>query len=54
MLELTRRITDDVEPIFRPYLQLHHEQGWLARFIARVNRWVDSDQSAVMASRYDA
>jgi hypothetical protein len=53
-LELTRRLTDDVEPIFRPYLELHHEQSWLARFIARVNRWVDSDQAAVMASRYDA
>ena len=53
-LELTRRLTDDVDPVFRPYLQLHQQQSWLARFIARLNRWVDSDQSAVMASRYDA
>jgi hypothetical protein len=53
-LELTRRLTDDVDPIFRPYLQLHQQQSWFARFIARLNRWVDSDQSAVMASRYDA
>ena len=53
-LELTRRLTDDVDPVFRPYLQLHQQQCWLARFIARLNRWVDSDQSALMASRYDA
>jgi hypothetical protein len=52
-LELTRRLTEDVESIFRPYLQLHQQQSWLARFIARLNRWVDSDQPAAMASRYD-
>jgi len=52
-LELTRRLTNDVEPIFRPYLQIHQQQSWLARFTARLNRWVDTDQPTVMASRYD-
>jgi hypothetical protein len=52
-LELTRRLTDDVEPIFRPYLQLLQQRSWFARFIARLNRWVDSDQPAAMGSRYD-
>jgi hypothetical protein len=53
-LELTRRLTDDVDPIFRQYLQLHQQQSWFACFVARLNRWVDSDQPSVMASRYDA
>jgi hypothetical protein len=52
-LELTRRV-DDVDSIFRPYLQLHYEQSWLARFIARVKRWVDQDLPASMASHHNS
>jgi hypothetical protein len=51
--ELIHRAQDDVEELFRPYLQIHQEQSWLARFIAHVDRWVDSDQPAAMASRRD-
>jgi hypothetical protein len=41
------------DEVFAPYLQLHHEQGWLARFIARANRWVDEAPDR-MASRYES
>lgn len=40
-LELVRRWMDEIEDVFRPYLQIHQEKSWLARFAARVNRWVD-------------
>jgi hypothetical protein len=40
------------ETLFRPYLQLHHEQNWLARSIARANHWMDSADS-LMKSRYE-
>jgi hypothetical protein len=41
------------EVVFLPYLTLHHDQTWIARFIARLNRWVDQDNSTKLASRYD-
>jgi hypothetical protein len=40
-LELVRRWSDEIEEVFRPYLQIHQEKSWLARFAARVNRWVE-------------
>ena len=41
------------EVAFHPYLQLHHDQSWLARFVARVNRWVD-ERPDVLKARYDS
>lgn len=45
---------DRLDQLCSPYLQLQNDQRWLARFIARLNRWVDQDQSAKMASRYNS
>ena len=41
------------EVAFGPYLQIHHDQSWLARFVARVNRWVD-ERPDVLKARYDS
>ncbi len=41
------------ELVFHPYLQLHHDKPWLARLTDRINRWVDQDVPAAMASRHD-
>ena len=38
--------------VFRPYLQLHHDQSWFARFATRVNRWVNQEVPAELKSRY--
>jgi hypothetical protein len=54
LVELYHAVLDGMYTVFRPYLQLHYEQRWLVRFIARVNQWVDQDQPAALASRYDA
>ena len=51
-LDLTRRITDELENIFRPYLQLHLDQNWLSRMAFRIDRWVNADQPSALASRY--
>jgi len=41
------------EAVMTPYLQIYKERCWLVRFIARVNQWVDQDQPASLASRYN-
>ena len=41
------------EVAFGPYLQIHHDQSWLARFVARVDRWVD-ERPHILKSRYDS
>jgi len=45
-------IGKQAEAVMTPYLQIYKERGWLARFIASVNRWVDQDQPTSLASRY--
>jgi hypothetical protein len=44
----------DAERVFRPYLYIHHDETWLVRLGRRINRWVEEDQPAALASRYDA
>ena len=42
--KLGRLLGGEAKSVFLPYLKLHHDQGRLARFIARVNRWVVQEQ----------
>ena len=39
--------------VFTPYMQLYRHHVWLVRFVARVKRWVDSEQPSTLATRYD-
>jgi len=45
---------EKLEQLCSPYLQLQHARNWLARLIARLDRWVDQEQPAKMASRYNS
>jgi hypothetical protein len=46
-----RTAYDEFERVFRPYLQLHQEESWIARLMARLNRWIDQEVPAAMAAR---
>jgi hypothetical protein len=42
-----------ITEVFKPYLKLHDDKSWLARFASRLNRWVNEEVPEKMkSSRY--
>ena len=39
-----------ITAVFKPYLNLHQDESWLARFVTRLNRWVNQDVPAELKS----
>jgi len=47
-------LSKDANDLFSDYLRLHHDKPWIARFLGRLNRWVDQEQPATIKGRYKA
>jgi Na+-transporting NADH:ubiquinone oxidoreductase subunit NqrC len=55
LAELLRsfEVLDRQVEVFFPYLQIHHDRWWLGRLFDRINRWMDSEVPAKLATRQD-
>jgi Na+-transporting NADH:ubiquinone oxidoreductase subunit NqrC len=54
LTDALQAILDRQGDVFHRYLQLHHDRSWLGRLFNRINRWMDSDIPAKLATRNDA
>ena len=48
------RLSAAAEPAFHDYLQIHHDRWFPGRLYDAINRWMDSEVPAKLATRNDA
>jgi hypothetical protein len=44
----------EIRSVFSNYFQLHHDAPWIVRLNRRIDRWMDSEVPAKLATRYNA